>query len=140
MVVLLVEDDAGFAAALCRGLPRSGIAVDHAPDGAAALRMVSQQNYDVLLIDIGLPDVDGWALLRQLRQHTTSPAIALTAHAYPLHHAASRAAGFVEHVDKPVAFMKLVNAIWRVTPAAPPPPPPRETRLPPAFAGGRRAT
>jgi two-component system OmpR family response regulator/two-component system response regulator QseB len=68
MRVLVVEDDSGIAEGLAAHLGRAGHAVDCTPAVAAAWRALTAEPYDVVLLDLGLADGDGSALLRQLRQ------------------------------------------------------------------------
>lgn len=76
----------------------------------------------LLLSDIGLPDEDGYALIRRCRglpEHEVAqvPAIAVTAYCRPEDKAKSLAAGFDEHLCKPIDFSKLISSILRLTKA-----------------------
>jgi two-component system response regulator QseB len=68
MRILLVEDDAMIGAGIQRGLRQEGYAVDWAHDGRAAELALADQDYDLLLLDLGLPRKDGFALLGDLRR------------------------------------------------------------------------
>jgi two-component system OmpR family response regulator/two-component system response regulator QseB len=68
MRVLVVEDDPGIAAGLAAHLERAGHAVDATATAAQAWRALCGEPYDVVLLDLGLPDADGGALLQRLRQ------------------------------------------------------------------------
>src|SRR5207249_883627 len=61
--ILIVEDDAPLSNAVRSALERGGYEVDAAADGSAALRMLTTRAYDVVLLDIGLPFIDGWRIL-----------------------------------------------------------------------------
>jgi len=65
--LLIVEDEADLAAALQVGLRREGYAVDVAPDGASALDRLSVTSYDLVCLDLGLPDMDGREICRAIR-------------------------------------------------------------------------
>jgi two-component system, OmpR family, response regulator len=65
--VLVVEDDVRMAAAIRRGLRFEGLVVDIAPDGAQALRRVAATDYDAVVLDVMLPEVDGFETCRRLR-------------------------------------------------------------------------
>jgi len=65
--LLIVEDEADLAAALQVGLRREGYAVDVAPDGASALDRLSVTSYDLVCLDLGLPDIDGREICRAIR-------------------------------------------------------------------------
>lgn len=67
MRVLIVEDEAAIARRLAEALAAAGYAVDHAADGARAEFLVSTEQYDVVVLDLGLPRIDGLALLRRWR-------------------------------------------------------------------------
>jgi len=71
MRLLVVEDEVDLAAALARGLRREGYAVDVAHDGAEAVERLSVTAYDLVCLDLNLPDTDGLTLCRRLRTDAT---------------------------------------------------------------------
>src|SRR5437016_3814863 len=80
--VLLVEDDARMPEVLAALLHNDNITLDTAPDGAAALRLAHDKQFDLVLLDLGLPGVDGFELLRQFKECPelqSIPVIVLTA-------------------------------------------------------------
>ena len=77
--LLIVEDDARIRSALVRALDERGHAVASAPDGLSALRELARVAPDLVVLDLGLPDVDGIELLRMLRAVNTVPVIVATA-------------------------------------------------------------
>ena len=77
--LLIVEDDARIRTALVRALDERGHAVASAPDGLSALRELGRVQPDLVVLDLGLPDVDGIELLRMLRAVNTVPVIVATA-------------------------------------------------------------
>lgn len=80
MRVLLIEDEPDLAAGLANGLRRDGYALDAAPDGRCGLHMAREVNYDLIVLDIMLPDLDGWEVLRRLRAASCLvPVLMLTA-------------------------------------------------------------
>lgn len=80
MRVLVVEDEASLAKQLIAALGRAGYAVDHAADGARADLLGHDENYDAVVLDLGLPKVDGLTLLRRWRDSGQSmPVLVLTA-------------------------------------------------------------
>lgn len=80
MRLLLVEDDAPLAAALTQALREQGFAVNHVANGAQALRAAVDDPPDLLVLDLGLPDMDGLDVLRRLRaQGSRQPVLLLTA-------------------------------------------------------------
>ena len=68
MRLLIVEDEADIVHALQRGLKNEGYAVDVAIDGEEALEFLSVNTYDLLVLDINLPGVDGFYILEKLRE------------------------------------------------------------------------
>jgi two-component system OmpR family response regulator len=80
MRILLVEDEPHIAADLRDGLQQAGYAVDHAGDGEAACYQAAVETYDALVLDLGLPRLDGLSVLRRLRQDGNNvPVLILTA-------------------------------------------------------------
>jgi two-component system copper resistance phosphate regulon response regulator CusR len=75
MRILVVEDEKRIADFLSRGLESGGYAVDVAGDGSTALEMVHATEYDLLILDLGLPDMDGMAVLKKIRTRKTSPPV-----------------------------------------------------------------
>jgi DNA-binding response OmpR family regulator len=78
-VILLVEDDAGIRSALSRALTERGHAVTWQPAGLPGLQSVIDERPDVVLLDLGLPDVDGLQVLSMLRSVSEVPVIIITA-------------------------------------------------------------
>ena len=80
MRVLLVEDEERQAAALSSGLKGEGHSVDVAPDGAEALWYADENNYDVIVLDLMLPAINGYEVCRRLRDKGDwTPVLMLTA-------------------------------------------------------------
>jgi two-component system OmpR family response regulator len=79
MRVLVVEDEPDLRASLVRALCEDGYAVDGAADGDEGLFKALSADYDALLLDLMLPKVDGWELLRRLRVSKKTPVLMLTA-------------------------------------------------------------
>lgn len=102
---MIVDDNTDAAHTLAQLLEAKGHQEKVAADGAAALAMAASEPPRVLLLDIGLPDMDGYPLARKLRElpatrHCLS--IALTGYGRPEDRARSRETGFVHHLSKPV--------------------------------------
>src|SRR5213075_2061786 len=80
MRILVVEDDSLLAQGLTRVLARAGHAVDKAETGLHADKALRAAAYDLVVLDIGLPDIDGFEVLRRLRlRHSTANVLVLTA-------------------------------------------------------------
>ena len=115
--ILIVDDNADAARTLAQFLRAKGHRVRVAADGAAALMMAGADAPRVLLLDIGLPDMDGYELARKMRnlpgtRHCLS--VALTGYGRPEDRQRSREAGFDHHLTKPVnpqELMKLINSV-----------------------------
>jgi len=109
--ILLVEDDRSIAASVVDGLMAEGFAVEHAATGGAALLA---GGYDMVLLDLGLPDMDGRELFRQLRARATVPIIMLTARAEEFDRVLGLELGADDYVTKPFSFRELVARIRAV--------------------------
>ena len=81
--VLVVEDDAAIRAAVQRGLSERGHAVATATTGVGALEMVLHEPPDVVLLDLGLPDIDGLTLISMIRAASSVPIVVVTANDDP---------------------------------------------------------
>ena len=80
MRTLVVEDDALLAEGLSRVLSRAGHAVEHAVTGKHADLLLTNEAFDLVVLDVGLPDIDGFEVLRRLRQrHSSTNVLVLTA-------------------------------------------------------------
>ncbi len=79
MRVLVVEDEPDLLGSLTKALREDGYAVDGAPDGEEGLYKAEGCDYDALVLDIMLPGIDGWELLRRLRKTRKTPVLMLTA-------------------------------------------------------------
>lgn len=112
--VLVAEDDVDSAAAVTAILRLHGCETQTAGTAAECLRITGEWPTDVLVCDIGLPDDDGYGLLRRLRNLPDGgriPAIALTAYARPEDRARALAAGFRAHLSKPLDPASLLREI-----------------------------
>jgi signal transduction histidine kinase len=116
--VLIVEDDTDSRNVLAVLLQRLGALVEAVASAKEAYDRVSHRRPDVLVSDIGMPDEDGYSLIRKLRQmggDPKLPAIALTAYARKQDAEAALGAGYDRHLPKPVAPADLIKAIKSVT-------------------------
>ncbi|WP_435200251.1 response regulator transcription factor [Janibacter sp. GS2] len=116
MRILLVEDDDRVVAALTPALRRAHATVSRAGTAAEALGMV--HDVDLVLLDMGLPDQDGLALCRQIRQVETVPIIAVTARREESSVVSALRAGIDDYVTKPYRLAELmarIDAVMRRT-------------------------
>ncbi|WP_242111321.1 hybrid sensor histidine kinase/response regulator [Luteimonas aquatica] len=110
--LLLVEDDPTIAQVMAELLRAQGHRVVHVAHGLAALTEVASRRFDLALLDLDLPGIDGLALAQQLRaQGFAQPMIAVTARADADAEPAARAAGFDDFLRKPVTGGMLAEAI-----------------------------
>jgi two-component system, OmpR family, response regulator RegX3 len=110
--VLMVEDDDAIAEPLARGLEREGLDVERAATGAAAL---AAQDYDVVLLDLGLPDLDGFEVCRRLRAVSSVPIIVVTARSDEVDRVVGLELGADDYIVKPFGFRELLARIRAVT-------------------------
>ena len=112
MRVLLVEDERGLADVLRRGLEEQGYAVDHAEDGDSALAYVDTEPYDLVILDVMLPDVDGFSVCRRLRgQSRNMPVLMLTALASIEDRVAGLDSGADDYLAKPFDPRELLARV-----------------------------
>ena len=112
MRLLVVEDERGNASALRQGLSEQGYAVDVARDGIAGREHALAATYDIILLDILLPQLDGLSLLRDLRRRgITTPVLLLTARDAVDDRVAGLDAGADDYLVKPFSFSELLARI-----------------------------
>jgi signal transduction histidine kinase len=119
--ILIVEDDADSRNVLAVLLQRLGALVEAVGSAKEAFDRVTNRRPDVLVSDIGMPDEDGYSLMRRVRQlggERKLPAIALTAYARKQDADEALASGYDRHLPKPVTPADLIRAIKSVTTGA----------------------
>ena len=112
--LLIVEDDQDLQRILIDVLTLEGALPVAASDGTMALSLASSQDFDLVVLDLNLPDMTGWDVLQGLQ--ATQPSIAaviLTASADEASRQRALAAGVVDYVFKPVAIRELVSLLQR---------------------------
>jgi two-component system OmpR family response regulator len=123
MRALIVEDDQTIAEFVSRGLRESGFVVDHASDGATGLEMARSGGYDVAIVDLMLPAMNGIDLIRSLRQAgVRTPLLILRARQTVNDRVTGLEIGGDDYLVKPFAFPELlarINALIRRASAAP---------------------
>lgn len=116
--VLVVDDEVDMRELVVAILQQSGAKVKATASAIEALEAFNSFNPDVLISDIGMPEIDGYALLDQIRslpKNKPLPAIALTAYAGEANQQRALAAGFQRHIAKPIEPEELVKAIMTLT-------------------------
>jgi CheY-like chemotaxis protein len=118
--ILVVDDNADGRTLTSMVLTQAGASANVAASVREALQMLEAERPDVVVSDIGLPDEDGYRLIRRIREHEAEhegflPAVALTGYARAEDRARILAAGFQAHVPKPVDPIELAAAIATIT-------------------------
>jgi two-component system, OmpR family, copper resistance phosphate regulon response regulator CusR len=112
MRILVVEDEKRIADFLSRGLESAGYAVDVAHDGARALDLVHAAEYDLVILDLGLPDMDGLAVLQKIRNRKSSaPVLILSARGAVDERVKGLETGADDYLVKPFAFVELLARV-----------------------------
>ena len=117
MRILIAEDDASIAEAVRFALTQAGHAVDAVSDGAAAEQMLRTHSFQLLILDVGLPGIDGFELLRRLRKRDSAlPVLILSARDQPEEKATGLDLGADDYLAKPFSVSELqarVRALLR---------------------------
>ena len=119
--ILVVEDELGIADAVLYALRADGMAAEHCLRGEPALARLREEAFDVAILDVGLPDLDGFALCRRLRAFSDIPVIFLTARDGEIDRVLGLELGADDYVVKPFSPRELVarvRARLRRAPAA----------------------
>jgi two-component system, OmpR family, response regulator len=112
MRALVVEDDEKIASFVSKGLKQNGFAVDCASDGEQGLDLASTITYDIAVLDLMLPKLDGLSLLRRLRQQKVlTPVLILSARASVDDRVVGLQSGGDDYVTKPFAFSELLARV-----------------------------
>ena len=109
--VLLVEDEPGIVNALRPALKASGYEVVVAGDGNAGIARAMVGDADVILLDLGLPDIDGKDVIRAIRERSQIPIIVVSARHQELEKVAALDLGADDYVDKPFVLRELLARI-----------------------------
>jgi CheY-like chemotaxis protein len=111
--ILIVEDNEENRDALSRRLQRRGFEIVMAADGRAGVAMAQTEKPDLVLMDMNMPELDGWEATRQIKAGDTPslPVIAITAHAMSGDRDRALEAGCADYHTKPVDFPKLLAQI-----------------------------
>ena len=123
MQVLLVEDEPSIAEPLVDALRREGHAVVHAPDGATALEQEAETQFDIVLLDLRLPDIDGFDVCRSIRSRSDVPIIIVSARGEEIDMVLGLELGADDYLVKPFGVRVLlarINAVLRRRQPRPP--------------------
>ena len=112
--ILVVEDSERIASFIVKGLQSHGYQVTHTPNGEDALKLSAAAGFDLVILDIGLPGIDGFAVLEQLRGSGNEvPVIVLTARDSVDNTVASFEGGADDYMSKPFSFEELLARVRR---------------------------
>lgn len=112
MRILVVEDEKRIADFLSRGLESAGYSVDIAPDGQTALDLVHVTDYDLITLDMMLPDMDGLKVLEKIRNRKTNPPVLiLSARGAVEDRVKGLELGADDYLTKPFAFVELLARV-----------------------------
>ncbi len=116
---LLVDDDTDSRELIAFLLEQYGFQVTQAQSAHEALTILEQAKFDLLISDIGMPDINGYTLIREIRKLSPDqggeiPAIALTAYAGEINQQLAIAAGFQQHISKPIEPVVLMRLILNI--------------------------
>ncbi|AXL49547.1 DNA-binding response regulator [Paraburkholderia caffeinilytica] len=125
MRILVIEDELKTAAYLKKGLEESGYAVDVANDGPQGLILAQEEEYDVIVLDVMLPGMDGWTIVKTLRSTRTTPVLFLTARDDVDDRVRGLELGADDYLVKPFAFVELLARVRTLARRGPP----RESEL-----------
>jgi two-component system, OmpR family, response regulator RegX3 len=126
MKLLLVEDEDAIAEPLAEGLRREGFVVEWVATGEAALAAATP---DLVLLDVGLPDMDGFSVARELRAGSAVPIIMVTAKGEEIDRVVGLELGADDYLVKPFGFRELLARIRAVMRRTSERPAPRSTRI-----------
>lgn len=109
MQILLVEDDQSLADGLCKALRNEGFVTNHVAEGQAALHVVEVEPPDIIVLDLGLPDMDGLDVLKKIRGHGSAiPVLILTARSSIDSRVSGLDLGADDYLPKPFEIPELV--------------------------------
>ncbi len=121
--VLVIEDDADIALGVRTVLGRNGFEVTTAAEGREGLRVFHSEHPDIVILDVGLPKMDGWAVLERIRELSEVPVLMLTSHGHEADKVRGLRAGADDYLTKPFGtaeFVARVQALLRRQHAADP--------------------
>src|SRR4029450_13554139 len=111
--LLVVEDDPDIALALRLLFSRAGYEVAHAGDGRTGLKEAYAEHPDLVVLDVGLPEMDGWQVLERLRDVSDVPVLVLTAHGQEAEKVRGLRGGADDYLTKPFANNELRARVAR---------------------------
>jgi len=108
MRVLLAEDERRAGEYLVKGLGENGCVVDWVTTGSDAVNLALHTDYDIIVLDVGLPQMDGWEVIKRIRQENRTPVLFLTARDRVEDRVRGLELGADDYLVKPFAFSELL--------------------------------
>jgi DNA-binding response OmpR family regulator len=109
--ILLIEDDKSIAEPVVYGLQKAGFTVTHATNGEEGLRLARRETFDVVLLDVMLPGIDGFETCRALRRFSAVPILMVTARGQEMERVMGLDAGADDYIVKPFSFQELLARV-----------------------------
>jgi DNA-binding response OmpR family regulator len=109
--VLVIDDDDDIRGLVAELLERAGLTVEQAPDGRAGLRAFHQSPADLVVLDVSMPELDGWETLERIRDLSDVPVIMLTARGAELERVRGLQAGADDYMVKPFGRQELIARV-----------------------------
>jgi two-component system copper resistance phosphate regulon response regulator CusR len=111
MKLLLAEDERQAGEYLVKGLGENGWIVDWVQNGVDAVHLAANAEYDVIVLDVGLPQIDGWEAIKRIRQDNRTPVLFLTARDRVEDRVRGLELGADDYLVKPFAFSELLARV-----------------------------
>ena len=112
--ILLAEDNDLNAEIAMTLLSDYGLIVDHVSDGIACVKQVKEKEYDVVLMDIQMPNMDGYQATQKIREFSDIPIVAMTANAFEEDKQKALSIGMNGHIAKPIDMDKVISTLSKV--------------------------
>ncbi|HML21124.1 MAG TPA: response regulator transcription factor [Aggregatilinea sp.] len=109
--ILMIEDDPLILGPVVRSLKSAGFQVSQATDGAAGAQLALEKELDLIILDILLPEMDGWEVCKAVRQHSTVPILMLTALSDEIDRILGLELGADDYLTKPFSTRELMARI-----------------------------
>src|SRR5438270_8682071 len=109
--VLVIDDDEDIRSLVAELLQRAGLVVDQAADGRSGLRAFHQSAPDLVVLDVSMPDLDGWQTLERIRDLSDVPVLMLSARSGELEKVRGLGAGADDYVTKPFGRQELLARV-----------------------------
>lgn len=113
-MILVIEDDPDIGHLVCLRLDRAGYTTKHATDGQLGLRLLHEHHPDLVLLDIGLPGIDGWQVLERIRDVSDVPVVIVSARGLETEKVRGLQSGADDYITKPFGHQELVARVGAI--------------------------